>query len=46
LRLEHALNDNTVSIIDCPVEYTEHMTRAEKLNQSISPFGDDKLEIS
>jgi len=36
--LQQALADNTVSIIDCPVDYSENMKLTEKLGEMISPF--------
>ncbi|NOZ55086.1 MAG: acetolactate synthase large subunit [Gammaproteobacteria bacterium] len=33
-----ALADNTVSIIDCPVDYSENLKLTEKLGEMISPF--------
>jgi len=33
-----ALTDNTVSIIDCPVDYSENLKLTEKLGEMISPF--------
>ena len=36
--LEEALNDGTVSIIDCPVDYAENMKLTEKLMNLTSPL--------
>lgn len=36
--LERALTDNTVSIIDCPVDYTENMKLTKKLQELVSPL--------
>jgi acetolactate synthase-1/2/3 large subunit len=36
--LKTAIADNTVSIIDCPVDYSENMRLTEKLGEMISPF--------
>jgi len=36
--LKQALSDNTVSIIDCPVDYSENIRLTEKLGGMISPF--------
>ena len=36
--LEAALNDGTVSIIDCPVDYSENMKLTEKLANLVSPI--------
>jgi acetolactate synthase-1/2/3 large subunit len=36
--LEEALNDGTVSIIDCPVDYSENMKLTEKLEGLTSPL--------
>ena len=36
--LEEALNDGTVSIIDCPVDYSENMKLTEKLANLVSPI--------
>lgn len=36
--LTQALADNTVSIIDCPVDYSENLRLTEKLGDMISPF--------
>jgi acetolactate synthase-1/2/3 large subunit len=36
--LEEALNDGTVSIIDCPVDYSENMKLTEKLKGLTSPL--------
>jgi len=36
--LETALNDGTVSIIDCPVDYSENMKLTEKFANLTSPF--------
>ena len=35
--LKHALSDNTVSIIDCPVDYSENMKLTKKLKDLVSP---------
>jgi acetolactate synthase I/II/III large subunit len=35
--LRQALADNTVAIIDCPVDYSENMKLTEKLNSLRSP---------
>jgi len=35
--LSKALSDNTVSIIDCPVDYSENLRLTEKLGEIISP---------
>ena len=36
--LDEALNDGTVSIIDCPVDYSENMKLTEKLKTMTSPI--------
>ena len=36
--LTTALADNTVSIIDCPVDYSENMKLTEKLGEMVSPI--------
>ena len=36
--LKTALADNTVSIIDCPVDYSENMKLTEKLGEMVSPI--------
>jgi len=36
--LKRALSDSTVSIIDCPVDYSENIRLTEKLGGMISPF--------
>jgi len=36
--LKKALADNTVSIIDCPVDYTENLRLTEKLGEKICPI--------
>jgi len=36
--LEHALQDNTVSIIDCPVDYSENLKLTEKLGEMVCPI--------
>ncbi|MEQ8954042.1 MAG: thiamine pyrophosphate-dependent enzyme, partial [Gammaproteobacteria bacterium] len=36
--LEQAFNDNTVSIIDCPVDYAENMKLTEKLGALTCPI--------
>jgi acetolactate synthase-1/2/3 large subunit len=36
--LEKALADNTVSIVDCPVDYSENMKLTAKLKQLVSPI--------
>jgi len=36
--LRQALDDNTVSIIDCPVDYSENLRLTDKLGEMISPF--------
>lgn len=36
--LKRALADNTVSIIDCPVDYKENLKLAEKLGEMICPL--------
>jgi acetolactate synthase-1/2/3 large subunit len=36
--LKKALADNTVSIIDCPVDYSENMKLTEQLGEMISPI--------
>ena len=36
--LKQALADNTVSIIDCPVDYSENMRLTEKLGEKICPI--------
>ena len=36
--LQQALADNTVSIIDCPVDYSENLRLTDKLGEMISPF--------
>jgi len=35
--LSKALTDNTVSVIDCPVDYSENLRLTEKLGEIISP---------
>ncbi len=36
--LKRALADNTVSIIDCPVDYSENIKLTEQLGEMVSPF--------
>ena len=36
--LQQALADNTVSVIDCPVDYSENLRLTEKLGDLICPF--------
>jgi acetolactate synthase-1/2/3 large subunit len=36
--LDEALNDGTVSIIDCPVDYSENMKLPAKLKGLTSPI--------
>ncbi|MBI3345433.1 MAG: acetolactate synthase large subunit [Gammaproteobacteria bacterium] len=36
--LKRAISDNTVSIIDCPVDYKENLKLAEKLGEMICPL--------
>ncbi len=36
--LKRALADNTVTIIDCPVDYSENIKLTEKLGEMVSPF--------
>ncbi|WP_455201607.1 acetolactate synthase large subunit [Kaarinaea lacus] len=36
--LKQALSDNTLSIIDCPVDYSENLKLTEKLGEMICPF--------
>ena len=36
--LETALKDNTVSIIDCPVDYSENLKLTSKLGEMICPI--------
>ncbi len=36
--LDQALNDNTVSVIDCPVDYNENMKLTERLGALICPI--------
>jgi len=36
--LKQALADKTLSIIDCPVDYSENLKLTEKLGEMISPF--------
>jgi len=36
--LKQALDDNKVSVIDCPVDYSENLRLTEKLGEMISPF--------
>lgn len=36
--LQNALNDNTVSIIDCPVDYSENLKLTAKLGEMVCPF--------
>ena len=36
--LTSALSDNTVSIIDCPIDYSENMKLTEKLGEMVSPI--------
>ncbi|HME61161.1 MAG TPA: thiamine pyrophosphate-dependent enzyme, partial [Candidatus Binatia bacterium] len=36
--LKRSLADNTVSIIDCPVDYSENMKLTEKLQALVSPL--------
>jgi acetolactate synthase-1/2/3 large subunit len=33
--LRQALSDNTVSIIDCPVDYSENLKLTEKLGETV-----------
>ncbi|MDH5436236.1 MAG: acetolactate synthase large subunit [Gammaproteobacteria bacterium] len=36
--LKQALSDNTVSVIDCPVDYSENMKLTEKLGEMVCPL--------
>ncbi len=36
--LQQALNDNTVSVIDCPVDYSENFKLTEKLGEMVCPI--------
>ena len=36
--LKQALADNTLSVIDCPVDYSENLKLTEKLGEMICPF--------
>ncbi|HEY5603276.1 MAG TPA: acetolactate synthase large subunit [Gammaproteobacteria bacterium] len=36
--LKKALDDNTLSVIDCPVDYSENLKLTEKLGEMICPF--------
>jgi acetolactate synthase-1/2/3 large subunit len=36
--LKQALADNVVSVIDCPVDYSENLRLTEKLGEMIAPF--------
>jgi acetolactate synthase-1/2/3 large subunit len=36
--LQQALADNTVSIIDCPVDYSENLRLTEKMGEMIAPI--------
>jgi acetolactate synthase-1/2/3 large subunit len=36
--LKQALSDNTVSVIDCPVDYSENMKLTEKLGEMVCPI--------
>jgi acetolactate synthase I/II/III large subunit len=36
--LRRALEDDTVSIIDCPVDYSENMKLTERLKELVSPM--------
>ena len=36
--LKRALDDNTVSIIDCPVDYSENLKLTEQLGEMVSPI--------
>jgi acetolactate synthase-1/2/3 large subunit len=36
--LQKALADKTLSVIDCPVDYSENLKLTEKLGEMISPF--------
>ncbi len=36
--LERALADNAVSIIDCPVDYTENLKLTERLGEMVCPL--------
>jgi len=36
--LQQALADKTLSVIDCPVDYSENLKLTEKLGEMISPF--------
>jgi acetolactate synthase-1/2/3 large subunit len=38
--LETALNDGTVSVIDCPVDYSENMKLTARLKSLASPLED------
>jgi len=36
--LQQALNDDTVSVIDCPVDYSENFKLTEKLGEMVCPI--------
>ena len=36
--LKQALADDTVSIIDCPVDYSENMKLTQRLKELVSPI--------
>ncbi len=36
--LKKAVSDNTVSVIDCPVDYSENMKLTEKLGELVCPI--------
>ena len=36
--LQHALNDNAVSVIDCPVDYSENLKLTSKLGEMVCPI--------
>ncbi|MEM9717285.1 MAG: thiamine pyrophosphate-dependent enzyme, partial [Pseudomonadota bacterium] len=40
--LKQAMNDGTVSVIDCPVDYSENMKLTERLKSLESPFAAQK----
>jgi acetolactate synthase I/II/III large subunit len=36
--LEQAISDNTLAVIDCPVDYRENMKLTEKLGELVCPI--------
>ena len=36
--LAHAVKDDTVSIIDCPIDYSENLKLTEQLGEMVCPF--------